>query len=110
MTALFSFAAGVTLQLVPSHFGDVALPKVNKKKNAGLVQELTGVEGYDAREDQIEAIIRKINFRSLDELKERISRLSTDYRDIPSTNFLTFLKYFESEDTSWIGRLNDLRG
>ena len=105
----FVFANPVTLQLVLSHFGDVLLTNVSKKKNAEAVKALTGVEDYDAKEDQIAAIMRKIHFRSLDAFKERLSRLSTDYHDVPSTNFLSFLEHLESDDTRWIDALNGLR-
>lgn len=106
---VFIFANPVTLQLVLSHFGDVALTKVSKKKNADAVKELTGVADYDAQEEQIAEIIGKVHYRSLDAFKERIARLSTDYKDVPSTNFLEFLERFENEDTHWIDELNALR-
>ena len=40
-------------------------------------------------------------------MKDNISLLSTDYLQVPSTNFLSFLNNFESDDTSWIDEIND---
>ena len=106
---VFLFANPVTLQIILSHFGDVLLSKVDKKKNAPQVQTLTGVANYDAKEEQIKAILDQIHFRSLGDFKKRLAKLSTDFRDVPSTNFLVFLERFESEDTSWIDEINRLR-
>ena len=106
---MFLFANPVTLQIVLSHFGDVSLTKVDKKKNASQVQALTNVANYDAKEEQIKAILDQIHFRSLENFKKRLAKLSTDFRDVPSTNFLVFLERFESEDTSWIDEINRLR-
>ena len=106
---VFLFANPVTLQIILSHFGDVLLSKVDKKKNAPQVQTLTGVANYDATEEQIKAILDQIHFRSLGDFKKRLAKLSTDFRDVPSTNFLVFLERFESEDTSWIDEINRLR-
>ena len=106
---VFLFANPVTLQIVLSHFGDVSLTKVDKKKNASQVQALTNVANYDAKEEQIKAILDQIHFRSLENFKKRLAKLSTDFRDVPSTNFLVFLERFESEDTSWIDEINRLR-
>ncbi len=106
---VFLFANPVTLQIILSHFGDVSLTKVDKKKNAPQVQTLTGVKNYDAKEEQIKAITDRIRFRSLEDFKKRLAKLSTDFRDVPSTNFLTFLERFESEDPSWIDEINELR-
>ncbi len=106
---VFLFANPVTLQIILSHFGDVSLTKVDKKKNAPQVQALTEVKNYDAKEEQIKAIIDQIHFRSLEDFKKRLAKLSTDFRDVPSTSFLTFLERFESEDPSWIDEINELR-
>jgi uncharacterized Rmd1/YagE family protein len=106
---VFIFANPVTLQIVLSHFGDVMLKNVSKKKNADIVEKLTGVANYDAKEEQIESIINQIHFISIDILKKRLKIISTDFRIIPSTNFLHFLELFESDDCGWIDSINSLR-
>lgn len=52
-------------------------------------------------------MISKINSRNYLVMKDNISLLSTDYLQVPSTNFLSFLNNFESDDTSWIDEIND---
>lgn len=105
----FIFANPVTLQIILSHFGDVSLDKVSKNKNASIVKELTGIENYNASQEQIKNIVDKIHFNSLDIFKERLGKLSTDYNDVPSTNFLIFLQRFESSNSDWIDDINKLR-
>ena len=106
---VFIFANPVTLQIVLSHFGDVCLTKVSKKANAKEVERLTGIRDYDAKQDQIAEIIGKIHFSSIAEFKKRLEAMSTDWNDIPSTNFLLFLERFESEETEWVDKINELR-
>ena len=106
---VFIFANPVTLQLVLSHFGDALLTKSSKKINKEIVEKLTGIKNYDAKKEQIKEMIDKIHFSSMDVFKERISKISLDYNVVPSTNFLIFLKRFESEDAGWIDAINNLK-
>ena len=43
------------------------------------------------------------------DLKERLSVISDNFDDLPSTNFLLFLNRFENNDTSWIDDINHLK-
>ena len=104
---VFMFANPVTLQIVLSHFGEVAITHVSKKQNAAEVERLTGVKDYDAEEQQIKDIINKIFYRDYKDFKERLSKISTNFSDIPSTNFLLFLNRFEGEDDSWIKEIQN---
>ena len=74
--------------------------------NSSIIYEITGIKNYDAKEEQIKEIISKINTKNYYEMKNRIKNISTDYHDIPSTNFLLFLNRFEDDDTSWIDEIN----
>ena len=105
---VFVFANPVTLQIVLSHFGEVNINNISKKNNAPLVEALTGIKNYDAKDEQIKELISKINFQSLSDFKIRLKNISTDFKDIPSTNFLTFLERFEQEDSSWIDAILSL--
>ena len=105
----FIFVNPVTLQVVLSHFGEVTLTKVSKAQNASFVYKLTGVENYAAEQSQIQAIVDQIHYGSLEAFKQRLSRLSTDPKDVPSTNFLAFLHRFESENDTWVDEINALR-
>ena len=106
---VFIFANPVTLQIVLSHFGVVSLTKVAKKKNRDEVERLTGIKNYDAKQTQIDEMIGKIHFKSLKQFKKRLESISHDFNVVPSTNFLTFLERFESEDTNWIDEINKLK-
>lgn len=104
---VFMFVNPVTLQVVLSHFGDVKITKVSKKKNAEIVEQLTGIKDYDAKDDQIAEMIGKIFYRSYEEMKKKVSNISTSFNDLPSTNFLLFLERFEGDDDSWIDQINN---
>lgn len=108
---LIVFANPVTLQIVLSHFGEVKLTHVAKKKNAKEVKLLTGIDNYDAEEGQVNAMVEKIFYRSYKPMKDRIKTISTSVEESPSTNFLRHLEQFERSDTDWvetlIRRLND---
>lgn len=106
---VFIFANPVTLQIVLSHFGEVCLSKVAKNSNAEIVEKLTGVVGYKASVEQVYEIVGKIHFNSLNEFKQRLKKISNNFNDNPSTNFLTFLERFENSDSSWIDDINSLR-
>ena len=106
---VFIFANPVTLQIVLSHFGEVYLTRVGKKSNAEIVERLTGIKDYDAKQEQIEEMVNKIYYRSMNILKENLNKISQNPKDIPSTNFLTFLNRFESDDTSWIDEIDKYR-
>ena len=106
---VFIFSNPVALEIVLSHFGEVHLTKVAKKDNVKVVEELTGIKDYNASKDQINEMINKIHYKSLSFLKENLAKISTNYKDIPSTNFLIFLSRFESDDTSWIDEINKLK-
>ena len=106
---VFIFANPVTLQLVLSHFGEVKLTKVSKASNEKIVEKLTGVSNYKASAEQIDCIINKIHYNSLDKFKERISKLPEDFECVPSSNFAVFLRRFESDETTWIDDINSLR-
>ena len=105
---VFIFANPVTLQIVLSHFGEVNLTKISKSKNSETVKLLTGIENYAAKEQQIEEMVNMIHPDSLPDFKFRLSKISKDINDIPSSNFLTFLERFENDDVKWIDDINNL--
>lgn len=102
----FIFVNPVTLQVVLLHYGDVCLTHISKKKNAEAVENLTGIKGYDAEDEQIKKLIDGVHFHSLDMFKERLGKMSTNINDVPSTNLLLFLERFESDDPAWIDTID----
>ena len=104
---IFMFVNPVTMQVILSHLGDVELNHVSKNKNSETIRKLTGIDNYDAKEKQINELMQKINSRNYQEMKRRIEKMSSDYRVVPSTNLLMFLKNFENDDTSWVDEINN---
>ena len=101
----FIFVNPVTLQVVLLHYANVTLTHKSKKDNAIIVEKVTSIKQYNAREDQITEMINGIHFRSYTIMKNRLKLISTSVEDIPSTNMLYFLDKFESNDDSWIDEI-----
>ena len=100
------YANPCTMQIILSHFGDVSLKNQGKKTNADIIEKYTSVKNYDAHEDQIDEICRKIFRRTYVPMKERISNINLGDETSASTNFIIFLNYFESDSVSWIQELS----
>lgn len=100
------FANPCTMQIILSHFGDVSLTTQSKRTNANLIFDLTGVENYDAHEDQVKAICRKITQTNYNTMKTRISNINYSEETVSSTNFIDFIEKFESDDSRWIKNIN----
>lgn len=99
------FVNPVTLQVVLSHFGDVTLTHKAKANNNEEVERLTGIVGYKAKEQQIKDMVNMIKYGSYEEMKRRIRNISSNVKDVPSTNFLDLLELLEGLD---INRLDEL--
>ena len=80
-----------TLQVILSHFADVELTTQAKKEARPIVKELTGIDHYDAHAEQLDAIYKQIFNISYPEMKARISKLSSNPDDLPSTDFVKLL-------------------
>ena len=102
------FSNPVTLQIVLSHFGEVMLHSSAKAKNQSIIYQLTGIDNYQAHENQIDEMMRLIKITSYDYMKSNVSRLSSDIRVLPSTNFYFFLNHFEKNSVKWVDEINDL--
>ena len=100
------FANPCTMQIILSHFGDVMLTTQSKRTNAPLIYDLTGVADYDAHEDQVKAICRKITRTNYEAMKHRIANINRGDQTTSSTNFMDFIEKFESDDLKWIKALN----
>lgn len=101
------FGNPCTMQIILSHFGKVKLTSQSKAINAKYIEELTGISGYKATEEQRKALFGKIRRDNYDKMKENLKEISTNDADIPSTNILKFLELFECDNPSWIDEIND---
>lgn len=97
-----------TMQIIIEHWDDVMLYSNNKKRNAPIIFELTGVEGYKGRREQRQELFSRITKENYREMKERIKELPSDDTVEGSTNFGRFLDCFSSDDSEWIQVINRL--
>ena len=101
------YANPCTMQIILSHFGVVSLKNQGKKTNAAVIEKWTGVKDYDAHEKQIKAICNQIYKRSYQDMRDRVTEINFPDTESGSTNFIDFLKRFESEDTKWISEIQN---
>ncbi len=85
-----------TMQIIIEHWGDVVLCSNNKKRNAPVIFDLTGIEEYKGRREQRSELFSKITIENYQEMKERIKKLPSDDKVQGSTNFGRFLDWFSS--------------
>lgn len=104
--AIVTFTSPCTMQVILSHFGEVSLTTQAKRENRPIIESLTGVAGYDAHQTQISEICGKIRYHSYQQMKKRLGSVSTDPKDMPSTNMLTLLERLESPSAKWIDDIN----
>ena len=100
------FVNPCTIQVELLHFDDVRLRTQNKNKNASEIERLTGIKNYKANKEQRLAMCDLISSENYQEMKERLKSLSDDYKTESSSNFNLFLSRFESDDDSWIDKIN----
>lgn len=102
---LFILVNPVTLQIVLSHFGEVRLTHVAKSINKLEVAKLTGICNYDAKEEQIKEMMQLVKYSNYETMKINVSKISSDLKNLPSTNILTFLEKLESDDFVWLDEI-----
>ncbi|MDE7007971.1 MAG: hypothetical protein K2P07_07385, partial [Lachnospiraceae bacterium] len=79
-----------------------------KKKNAPIIFNLTGIEGYKGRADQRKELFSGITKENYQEMQERIKYLPFDDAVEGSTNFGKFIEYFSMDDSKWIQIINKI--
>lgn len=95
------------MQIIIEHWGDVKLCSNNKKKNAPVIFDLTGIEGYKGKKEQRRELFSQITKENYQEMRERIKQFPLDDAVEGSTNLGKFLDYFSSDDGSWIQMINE---
>lgn len=94
------------MQIIILHWDDVVLGSRKKKKNAPIIFNLTGIEGYKGRADQRQKLFSMITKENYQEMQERIKFLPSDDTVEGSTNFGKFIEYFSMDDSEWIQIIN----
>lgn len=95
------------MQIVSKHWTDENLNTPAKPVNAPLIKHFTGVENYKAKANQIEKAMQFITKENYYDMKRRVQNLESDDSIKGSSNFKRFLKYFESDNSSWIEKINE---
>ena len=95
------------MQIIIEHWDEIMLKSHQKKKNAPIIFELTGIENYKGREDQRQELFSGITKENYMEMKERIKKLPSDDTIKGSSNFGHFIEYFSMKDDAWIKDIND---
>lgn len=96
------FANPCTMQIMLLHFGDISLKNQGKKTNSSVIEDMTGIQNYDAHEEQIKELCRKITRTNYPEMKRRAEAINLPDTISGSTNISAFLDWFEAADDRWI--------
>ena len=101
---LIIFTNPCTLQIMLAHLGDDIIKTESKRANHPLVQKNWPLikKPYGAHKYQLDLICDSLTADNYQDMKRRISKLSTNCRQVPSTSLLAFLEHFESDDASWL--------
>ena len=99
---LIIFANPCTMQIMLLHFGDVLLKNQGKKTNSAIIEQMTGIQNYDAHEVQIRELCGRITRTSYPEMKRRAEEINLPDTFSGSTNISAFLNCFEASDDRWI--------
>lgn len=103
------YANPCSMQIILLHFAVVSLKTQGKKTNAKLIEQLTGVKDYKANQaEHIMAICSKINRQSYFVMKERVANINMPDTIPGSTNFIEFIRRFESKTPKWISDIRNL--
>lgn len=96
------------MQVFIKHWTDINLNSPAKHVNAPLIKELTGVENYKGRADQIDRMMTCITKENYSEMLQRVLLLECSDEVFGCSNFGRFLKFLESDDEGWIENINKL--
>lgn len=101
------FGNPCTMQIIIMHWDDVKLISNSKTVNAPIIEQYTGIKGYDAHDRQCQAVMSNINRENYLDMIARVSKLPNDYTQPNSSNFDEFMKYLRSSNTDWIDKIKD---
>lgn len=100
------FANPCTMQIILMHFGEIILKNQGKKTNGTIIYDLTGIENYDAHEEQIKELCSKIFKRTYPDMKKRVAEINCADTVSGSTNFINYIENFEADNLKWIDNIN----
>ena len=71
-----------------------------------MIEKYTEVKSYRGKYDQILEVMKYITTENYKDMSVRIEKLNQQDCEIGSTNFIKFIKLFESDNDSWIKSIN----
>lgn len=96
------------MQIIAKHWTEALIKTPAKPVNAPLIEEFTGVSNYKGRADQIEAVMEHITSENYANMRKRVCNLEMQDTVIGSSDFGRFMELFESSDTKWIDKINEV--
>lgn len=101
------FANPCTMQIIIKHWMDENIKSPAKKVNAPLIEKYTEVENYKGRADQIKRVMKCVTAENYVDMCRRVKGLDLDDSVCGSSNFGKYIKLFESDDSGWVGGINE---
>ncbi len=101
------FANPCTMQIIIKHWMDENIKSPAKKVNAPLIEKYTEVENYKGRADQIKRVMECVTAENYVDMCRRVKGLDLDDSVCGSSNFGKYIKLFESDDSGWVGGINE---
>lgn len=100
------FGNPCTMQIISKHWMDGVLKSPAKPVNAVWIKAYTGVDNYKGRADQIKEVMKCVTAENYIDMRKRVNELDSIDSIIGSSNFGKFIKLFESDDSTWIEKIN----
>lgn len=95
-----------TLQVIIQHWANIILKSPSKHRNAKIIEELLGINNYDAHSEQRAKMMEMIDKDNYLLMLERVAKLPSNDAIIGSSNFDIFMSYLSKDDYSWIDEIN----
>lgn len=95
-----------TMQVIIQHWGEISLKSPAKRTNARIIEELTGIENYDAHSEQRAQMMQMIDKENYLLMMKRVSEMPSDDTVVGSSNFDAFMNCLSGDNHEWIEKIN----
>ncbi|QFJ55010.1 hypothetical protein [Pseudobutyrivibrio xylanivorans] len=102
------FANPCTMQIVSKHWTDEIIKSPAKPVNAPMIERYTGVKNYKGKASQIDEVMKFVTSENYDVMREHLDEMTSDEREVGSTNFDKLLVNLHDDNTKWMEKLNQL--
>ncbi|MBR1442333.1 MAG: hypothetical protein IJ583_02225 [Firmicutes bacterium] len=97
-----------TMQIISKHWTEENIKSPAKPINAPLVEKYTGVKDYKAKSKQVKEVMKYITENNYVDMCRRVNNLTSEDHIGGSSNFGKFMRLFESDDSGWIEKINEI--